>query len=190
MSDYINESALASNAYHVIKNKATTNKWMQGISGGLGFPFTTIVDVGVIATHYVPMFNQIRKIYGRAPLESGNIIPLVKNISKELVADIIVDKVMGNIPIVGIPLNIMCAKAMTWRLGILFAMLSSRGNEIDSNKVGDAVKVIRNMFPKSAFGFPAPNEGLFVHLVNSVYDISQDAYDRKIEAAKEAFENA
>ena len=48
--------------YEVIERKAGSNTAMQGLTGLLGFPFTTIVDVGVIFTHYGPMLNEIRRI--------------------------------------------------------------------------------------------------------------------------------
>ena len=65
---------------------------------------------------------------------------------------------MGQIPVIGFGANIICAKAMNWRLGILFAMLSSRGEEIDVENVQKAVKLIREVFPqKSSLRFEKPS---------------------------------
>ncbi|MDR1531607.1 MAG: hypothetical protein LBS62_05385 [Clostridiales bacterium] len=189
MSNGLEKKDLAVSAYTLINSKASSNMWLQGISGVVGFPFTTIADVGVIATHYVPMFNGIRRIYGRQSLTAEVIAPLVTNISKELLLDIVFDKVLGNIPLIGIPLNAICAKAMTWRLGILFSMLSSRGEGIDNNTASDAVVVIRGIFPKSAFGFATPPLKDFEGIVNSVYETSHREFSDKVSAAKAALMN-
>ena len=52
--------------YDTIQKKAGSNQLMQAISGFLGFPFNLIVDGGVVFTHYAPMLNEIRRIYGRS----------------------------------------------------------------------------------------------------------------------------
>ena len=49
---------------------------------------------------------------------------------------------------IGLPANMIAAKAMTWRLGILFGMLAARGEEINQENVNHAIVLIRNIFPQ------------------------------------------
>lgn len=144
--------------YNMIDSKAKTNVAMQGASGLLGWPFTIVADVGVVFTHYGPMLNDIRTLYGRKPVDAESIVPIIRGCSTELLADLVLDKLVGQIPVIGFGANIICAKAMNWRLGILFAMLSSRGEEIDVENVQKAVKLIREVFPqKSSLRFEKPS---------------------------------
>lgn len=103
----------AKRVYSLIQDKASSNKLMQGISGVLGFPFTLIADAGVIFTHHRFMLNDIRRIYGRNCLASEVISPIVEGCKSEILADIIFDKLIGQIPIIGIGANVVCAKTMT-----------------------------------------------------------------------------
>jgi hypothetical protein len=181
--------SLATKAYNEIQSKASSNMLVQGVSAIIGGPVTMGVDVAVIGTHYVPMFNQIRSIYGRGPLDNGVVAPIIKNILSECLFDIAFDKVLGHIPILGIYTNVMCAKTLTWRLGILFAMLSSRGDAIDSDIVRDCMFVIRNMFPQSnAYKLPQPDMPTFLKMVVSVHNNSPEEFERKIHKAKGAFD--
>lgn len=181
---------LATQAYREIQSKANSNMLMQGVSAIFGGFVTAGVDVAVIGTHYVPMFNTIREIYGRGPLDGSVIIPIVKNILSECLFDIAFDKVVGYVPIIGIYTNIMCAKTMTWRLGILFAMLASRGDEIYSDIVKDCMFVIRNMFPQNVntmAKLAQPDMQTFKDMVTSVHNNSQYEFEAKINKAKNAF---
>ena len=144
--------------YNMIDSKAKTNVAMQGASGLLGWPFTIAADVGIVFTHYDTMLNDIRTLYGRKPVDVESIVPIIRGCSTELLADLVLDKLVGQIPVIGFGANIICAKAMNWRLGILFAMLSSRGEEIDVENVQKAVKLIREVFPqKSSLRFEKPS---------------------------------
>lgn len=168
-------------AYDEIEDKETKNTISQGLSGVLGFPFTLGVDVGVIAVIYAPMFNNIRRFFGRTSNQEDILLELIKNISSEVLFDLVVDKFLGNIALIGIYFNAICARTMTWRLGILFAMLSARGEDIDPNKVHDAVKLIRLAFPqKSVFGFKKPGYSEFKKLVSEFCDISQSEFTERI----------
>jgi hypothetical protein len=161
---------------------------MQGISGLFGGFITAAVDVAVIGTHYIPLFNNIRHIYGYGQVDSDAIIPVIKNILSECLFDLAVDKVLGYVPIIGVAANVICAKTMTWRLGILFTMLSSRGDEINSDIVKDCMFVIRNMFPQTdAFKLAQPDRETFVEMVVSVHGNSQTEFRNKINNARKAF---
>lgn len=115
--------------YELIDKKAGSNEAMQGISGVFGFPFTLMTDAAVIFTHYGPMVNEIRAMYGRSSVSKDALLPVMKGASSEILSDLVFDKVIGQIPLVGILSNIMCAKAMTGKIGLLFAVLAATGKE-------------------------------------------------------------
>ena len=164
-------------AYELIQKKADSNEMIQAVSSVLGFPYTLLADAGVYFSHYVPMLNAIRKIYGRNPLEEGVIAPILKGCKSEIFADILLDKLIGQIPVVGIAANIMCAKTLTWRLGTLFAMLAAKDSEIREADVIGAVRKIRKEFPqRNMFSFQKPTPTVFDYLVNGGTG-SADAFD-------------
>ena len=178
----------AKKAYEIINQKASSNIAIQGLTGMLGFPFTLLADGAVVFTHYGTMLNEIRSLYGRMPVSETVVTTIVKGISGELIFDIVADKFLGNVPLIGIYFNAICAKTMTWRLGILFTMLSARGEAIDDNAVQDTTKLIRMVFPQTdAFKFQQPTYQAFEKLVSSVTDNSMEQFNRKISKALDAF---
>lgn len=167
--------------YDIINRKARSNIFMQGLTGLFGFPFTLFADTAVFFTHYGPMLNEIRAVYGRAPMSSECLIPIIKGCKDEVISDIIVDKVIGNIPFVGLPANMIAAKAMTWRLGILFGMLAARGEEINQQNVENAIVLIRNVFPqKDSYYFRKPSVENVEKLIRSVGGDTFDTFDDKV----------
>jgi hypothetical protein len=179
---------LALQAYCEINRTAKSNMLLQGGGAIFGGSVTMGIDVAVVGTHYLPMFNRIRRIYGRDPVGSGVIIPIVGNLSHELLFDLTHDKILGHIPVVGIYFNVICAKTLTWRLGVLFAMLASLGTEIESSLVKDCVYVIRNMFPQnSAYKLAQPDRETFTQIVTSVHNNSPFEFEEKINKAKAIF---
>lgn len=65
----------------------------------------------------------------------------------------------------------MCAKALTWRLGILLAMLASKDREITEAAVIAAARRIRKKIPQRCmFRFQTPTLTLFGQLVNGISD--------------------
>jgi len=118
------------------------------------------------------------------------VTPIVKGISNELIFDAATDKFLGNVPLVGIYFNAICARTMTWRLGILFTMLSARGEVIDDATVQDTTKLIRMVFPQTdAFKFQQPTYPTFEKLGTSVTDNSMEQFNRKISRALVAFDD-
>lgn len=179
----------AKRVYTLIQDKAGSNELMQGISGFLGFPFTLIADAGVIFTHYGPMLNEIRRIYGCSSLSSDVIAPIINGCKSEILADVIVDKLIGQIPVLGIGANIMCAKAMTWRLGLLFAMLSARGEDISTANVVDCTRLIRKMFPQTnMFKFRTPPIAVVEKLLDSAEGADPSEFDSKVAQALSVFD--
>lgn len=182
------EQELARKAYMIINEKASSNVVIQGMSGILGFPFTLIADGAVVFTHYGTMLNEIRSLYHRMPVNEDVLNSIVKGISSELLFDIVADKILGNVPLIGIYFNAICAKAMTWRLGILFTMLSSRGEEISDKTVGETTKLIRSIFPQNdTFKFKQPDYKTFEKLIISVEGDSVEQYNDKVKKALSAF---
>ena len=176
-------------AYTLIESKASSNVLIQGVSGLLGFPWTLAVDGAVIFTHYGPMLNGIRSLFGRSAISDDDLNSIIGGITKEILFDIVTDKVLGQIPLLGVYFNAICAKTMTWRLGILFSMLSARGDTIDKDSVGDAMKLIRLVFPQQdAFKFTQPDYQTFEKIVSSVEDNTQSEFSDKIQTALSVFE--
>ncbi len=171
----------SSKSYAIIEQKAGSNLAMQGLSGLLGFPFTTIADVGAIFTHYGPMINDIRKIYGLSEINAKALRSIVEGCSEEILSDLLVDKIGGQIPILGIPFNMMCAKAMTWRLGTLFTMLAARGQEVNVDNVKNATILIRKLFPQTKmFSFSKPSIIVFEKLVNAMENETVEDFNGKV----------
>lgn len=174
--------------YDCINQTANNNLAIQGISGLIGFPATLVVDGAVLFTHYAPMINRIRTFYGRNPIEKDALIAVTKGVSSELLFDFAFDKIAGQIPIAGIYFNAICAKAMTWRLGILFAILSAQGDTVTQENVSDLMKLIRNVFPqKDIFKFVRPDYNSFEKLLHCAYDSSE--FESKINKALKVFED-
>lgn len=189
MNTSISQEQLYDMSYTLIKKKANSNSFIQGISGIAGFPTTIAVDGIVIFSHYAPMINEIRALYGYAPFTSNALSPILKSIGKEILFDITVDKFLGQVPVAGIYFNAICAKALTWRLGMLFTIVSSRDEEINCESLSKVVKLIRNLTPQSdIFKFEKPDYNMFKKLVLSVCDDDFITYDRKIEQAMNAFD--
>lgn len=182
--------ALAKRSYEIINSKASSNIAIQGLSGVLGFPFTLLADGAIVFTHYGPMLNEIRSLYDRTPISESVVTTIVKGISSELIFDIVADKFLGNVPLVGVYFNAICAKTMTWRLGILFTMLSARGEAIDDATVQDTTKLIRLVFPQTdAFKFQQPTYPTFEKLITSVTGNSMEQFNRKVSKALDAFDD-
>lgn len=185
----ISQEQLYDMSYTLINKKANSNSFIQGVSGIAGFPTTIAVDGIVIFSHYGPMINEIRALYGYAPLIGNAFSPVMKSISKEILFDITVDKFLGQVPVAGIYFNAVCAKALTWRLGMLFTITSSRGEEINRESLSKVIKLIRNLTPQSdIFKFAKPDYDMFKKLVLSVCDDDFITYDKKIEQAMSAFD--
>ena len=175
-------TVLEDKIYNMIDQKAGSNVAMQGISGLLGWPWTAVVDVGVLFTHYGPMLNDIRLLYGRSPISTDAVMPILKGCTQEMLTDLVIDKVIGQIPILGFGANIICAKAMTWRLGILFAMLASRGDTIDVENVQKATHLIREVFPqKSSLRFEKPSRNDVHILLKKVKDTSVKSFNETMD---------
>lgn len=159
----------AASVYRIIEEKADSNSLIQGLTGIVGFPLTLIADGAVVFTHYGAMINEIRGLCGFAPVTVDILEPIVKSISGEILFDLVTDKVLGQIPVIGIYFNAICAKTMTWRLGILFAMLAGRGEGMEESDMKEIARRIRSVFPQSdAMRFKQPDYPAFERLIVGV----------------------
>ncbi len=171
-------------AYDLINDYANSNVGLQGISGLVGFPLTVAVDGAVIFTHYAPMINKIRQLYGLEPFSKEYLKDVLKSISQDIIIDLMIDKVVGQVPIVGVYFNAISAKSFTWRLGILFSILSSSG-EKDMEYIKKTVDLVRNIFPqKDVFKFTKPNYQAFKKIMLSIDSDDKIFRDRIDEALK------
>lgn len=186
MDEYKNK---AQECYSIIAGKASNNQWVQGISGIFGFPFTLAADVGVIPGIYAPLWIEIRSVYCQAPVSLEASGSVIKNIIPEVLSDLVLDKALGQIPLLGIYFNVICAKHMTWRLGTLFSMMSARGEEIVSDNITSCMKLIRMLFPQQGqFSFTTPDKSTFIKVVSSVSDVSPQDFTTKVSKALSAME--
>lgn len=176
-------------SYRIISSYANSNIALQGLSGVFGFPVTILADGAVIFTHYTPMIDELRELYGRRPVERDAMTAIVRQISNEILFDLVVDKVMGQVPLAGIYFNVICAKAMTWRLGMLFAILSSRGEEINIEHVKEVMELIRWLSPQTdVFRFRKPEYKVYEKVLDSVYNNPEELFRDKVHEALRAFE--
>jgi uncharacterized protein (DUF697 family) len=179
-------SEIANESYRVIKSKSDDNTVVQSLSGIFGWPITITADVAVIPFIYIPLWNRIRALYNRTEVDKDTAGKILNGVLSEIFVDIAFDKIMGNVPLIGIYFNAICAKTMTWRLGTLFTMLATRGEEIDEKNVRESMILIRKVFPQSdMFKFVTPDKVAFLKLVSSVTDLSQDGYKKKVIAMLE-----
>lgn len=176
--------------YQLIDKKANSNAIIQACSGFFGTVVTLAVDAGVVGMIYLQMWNEIRSVYGHPPIKQEEATRILTNIVPEVLSDLILDKILGNTPIIGIYFNAICAKQMTWRLGMLFTMLSARGAEVENVKCKETMIVIRQIFPHSdMFSFTTPNYEKFQQLASSVTSNTMQDYNAKIEQAMLIFSN-
>lgn len=186
----MNTKDLTLQSYNIINDTANSNVVIQGLSGVIGFPATIIADGATIFTHYAPMINKIRVLYNKEPLTKEIVSPLLKNILSEILFDVVFDKVAGQIPFVGIYFNAICAKALTWRLGILLSICSSLEKDItDGEMLKKTVILIRNMFPqKDIFKFSKPNYNTYKKIMTSIGNNDEEIFTDKVNVALKAFE--
>ncbi len=185
----ISEESAFDMAYKAIKSKANSNAFIQGVSGIAGFPSTLVVDGIVIFTHYEPLINDIRKLYGRSQIPAKSLSPLMSGIVKELLLDVAVDKVLGNVPVAGVYFNAVSAKALTWRLGMLVTVISSRGEEFSKENISSVIKLIRYITPiNELLKLKKPDYDVFKRIATSVKDMKMSDFDSKVKTALGAFE--
>lgn len=166
--------------YEVINKSASNNSLVQTISGVIGFPATLVADVGVLFACYGMMLNNIRIIYGRQPLDTEAIVTFVGGCKDDILVDLMIDKIIGNIPIIGIGANLIAARVMSWRLGMTMGLLSARGESIDAENAKNASILIRKAFPQeNLLKFRQPSKKTFGRLLGLMRDIGTEDFNCK-----------
>lgn len=181
----------AARVYERTRSLANGNAWVQGLSGVIGFGANLVVDVAAIP-YYAELWNDIRKIYGRGEITLGAATAFIKPNLGFLVQDLFWDKLMGSIPIVGIPFNAAFAKALTWRLGAWFGLLSAlKGDDgKDRTIVRSSMQLTREIFPStgSVFSFETPNKETFVTFIAAQDGLSQSESKKRMGDALRALQ--
>jgi hypothetical protein len=169
-------------SYGVIEDKAFGNMLVQGVSGLFGGVIPLLVDAATLYTHYYKMIEAIAGNFERKRLASSiDLGELLKKIAPQIVGDLIVDKGLGLIPIWGAIPNVICAKAMTWRIGILFSMFASRGETVDADCIDETMSLIKKQFPQSGrLRFNQPDKATFAKLVRSVCEKTPAEYKSEV----------
>lgn len=184
----VNEDFIFDKVYRMINENATSNALLQGVSGMIGFPVNLAVDAVVVFKLYKPMINDIRQLYGRTVLTENDLIPVLSGLVKEILTDLVVDKVLGSVPVAGAYFNAISAKALTWRLGMLVAILSSRGEEFTKQNLMNVSRLVRNLNPQAdMLKFAKPDYESFKKVVVSVSDNEMNVFESKIQAALSVF---
>lgn len=174
----------ATECYQLISDRANNNAMIQGFSGFFGAVVTLAVDAGSVPLIYLKMWNDIRQIYGHNPIGNDAGLNVLSSILPEVLTDVLFDKVLGNVPVIGVYFNAICAKQMTWRLGTLFSMLSSRGSDVLAADCQKTMQMIRHMFPqRDMFVFATPDYHNFIDLVDGVKDNPVEEFNQKINQA-------
>jgi hypothetical protein len=180
--------ARAEQVYERTSSLATGNLIAQGASGFFGFAANLLVDAAAIP-FYAQLWTEIRGIYGKGEITAEAVRAYVKPNLGFLAQDLLWDKVVGSIPIIGIPFNIAFAKALTWRLGAWFGLLSAIADEDDSEALTRAtLQLTREVFPssRSVFDFAAPDRDVFVSFIASVDGLTTDEVRDRTERALQA----
>jgi hypothetical protein len=180
--------ARAQQVYDRTRTLATGNLIAQGASGFFGFAANLLVDAAAIP-FYAQLWNEIRDIYGKGEITAEATRAYVKPNIGFLAQDLLWDKIVGSIPIIGVPFNIAFAKALTWRLGAWFGFLSAIDGEDDVEALTAAtMDLVREVFPssRSVFDFAAPDRDVFVEFIASVDGLTTDEVQDRTKAALDA----
>jgi hypothetical protein len=174
--------------YEKTRALANGNAIAQGASGIFGGGVNLLVDAAAIP-FYVDLWNDVRRVYGRVEITLQAAQEYLKPNLTFLVQDLVWDKAVGSIPIIGIPFNIAFGKALTWRLGAWFGLLAALGSDSTNNAelAQSTLALVKQVFTHdgSVFNWSAPDEGVFVAFISSVDGLSEaEAQDRTAAALR------
>ena len=114
---------------------------------------------------------------------------MMGSLVKELLFDVVADKVLGSVPVAGVYFNAVSAKALTWRLGMLVTILFSRGEEFNKENISSVIKLIRYVTPlNELLKLKKPDYDVFKRIATSVSGNEISEFDNKVQTALKAFE--
>jgi hypothetical protein len=179
----------AARVYEKTRGLANGNAIAQGASGLFGGGVNLLVDAAAIP-FYVDLWNDIRHVYGRGEITMRAAQEYLKPNMAFLVQDLVWDKAVGSIPIIGIPFNIAFGKALTWRLGAWFGMLAALGADSggDAELAQSTLALVKQVFPAGGgvFTWNAPDREVFVAFISSVDGLTEAEARSRTEAALRA----
>ncbi len=184
--------ARAEVVYHKTKRFAKRNAQVQALSGVVGMGANLVVDVAAIP-FYRDLWNDIRQVYGDRN-EEGITLATAKaylqpNLSF-LLQDLLIDKALGSIPVAGGVFNYVCAKALSWRLGAWFGLLSAIGGKElpDSVKATSTMQLVREFFPanRSVWKFEEPDPEKFIAFLSALDGLTRAEAERRVDDALRA----
>ncbi len=172
--------------YRKTRSLANKNAIAQGFSGAFGLGVNLAVDIAALP-FYAGLWNDIRNIYGKGTIT----LPAAKAYLRPnlgfLAQDLLWDKMVGSVPVVGIPFNVAFAKALTWRLGAWFGILSALGEEIGAEEmlVRSTMQLTREIFPSNGdvFTFKTPHQVTFVAFIAAQDGLNAQEAQRRTQAA-------
>jgi len=176
--------------YQKTEALANGNAVVQGASAIVGFGMNLVVDIGAIP-FYIDLWNRIRKIYGRGDITAFAAKEYLKNNVGFLAQDLLWDKAIGSIPLIGIPFNIAFAKALTWRLGAWFGLISALGEDSEQDEIiiRATMELTREIFPSigTVFSFRAPDRQVFISFIASMDGLNKEEAQKRTREALNAF---
>lgn len=179
----------AAKVYEKTRTLANGNAIAQGASGLFGGGVNLLVDAAAIP-FYVELWNDIRRVYGRGEITMDAAKEYLRPNLAFLVQDLVWDKAVGSIPIIGIPFNIAFGKALTWRLGAWFGLLAALGDDSGANAelTQSTLSLVKQVFPSegSLFSWNAPDHEVFVAFISSVDGLTETEAQQRTEAALRA----
>lgn len=183
----------ADEVYDLTKKVATAGMWAEGLSGVVGFGLPLLVDAGMIGV-YSDMWNDIRGVYGKGKITAHAAQEYLKHNIRFVIEDFVWDTMLGNIPGIGIPFNVVFAKATTWRLGIWFGTLAALGDEdeqaLNSEVSRATARIVKELFPElgSPFDFKTPDREVFTSLLVRLDGVTSDVATVRLRKAMDDLE--
>lgn len=174
--------ARAHRVYDIVESYAVGNSIGQAISGFFG-TFVSWTADGAALYLYLRMWNSIREVYGKDALGAGKAFEYIRPAIAIIIGDLVADKFLGDLPLIGAPVNFVLARITTWRLGVVFGMVSAISDD-DAVIAQTVARLIPELFPaKGILGgiFQTPNRDVFIRAIASVDGITKEQVEERVE---------
>ena len=193
----MNDRDKAETTYDIIKKWADFNGNVQAISGITGLGVNLAVDALAIVW-YRDMWSEIRGVYGKGHITKDTVYTFIRTNLEYIAKDIFFDKLVGTIPLLGIPFNYAYGKALTWRLGVLFGITAAAAEHPSPETMSQIIDLVRMLFPSKdiyvrkvlSFSFKEPDRDRFLRLLEAASDRTDNQLMRSAEDALAAWEKS